>query len=165
MVACTLAARPGTCIATISAVTEPVPGSRPSRAPLSVLAPLSSLSLGQYLCSLSGAQPEIWSVGSSWLPPVHRMACRLFVASLQSTSFVVSPADPEGEGAPRSSGPVHLGRSARPKAATCHLSSKFVLVLSHWHTGRPASGCRRDACEAMRASFAHSGWQPEHVPA
>ncbi len=33
----------------------------------------------------------------------------LFVASLQSTSFVVSPA--EGEGAPGSSGPVHSGRS------------------------------------------------------
>jgi hypothetical protein len=37
------------------------------------------------LCSLSGAQPEIWSV--SWKPPVHRTAFRLFVASLQSTSI------------------------------------------------------------------------------
>ena len=64
------------------------------------------------VCSLSGAQPEIWSVG--WNPPVvgpvHRIAFRLFVAaSLQSTSFVVSPA--EGKGAPGSSGPVHSGRS------------------------------------------------------
>ena len=57
------------------------------------------------VCSLSGAQPEIWSVG--WNPPVERIACRLFLASLQSTSFVVTPA--EGEGAPGSSGPVHRG--------------------------------------------------------
>ena len=35
----------------------------------------------------------------------------LFVASLQSTSFVVSPA--EGEGAPGSSGPVHSGHTAQ----------------------------------------------------
>ncbi len=55
------------------------------------------------VCSLSGVQPEIWSV--SWKPPVHMIAFRPFVASLQSTSLVVSPA--EGEGAPGSSGPVH----------------------------------------------------------
>ena len=51
----------------------------------------------------------------------------LFVASLQSTSFVVSPA--EGEGAPGSSGPVHLGRSG-PN-----------VVAKMWPYGPSSSGC------------------------
>ena len=46
------------------------------------------------VCSLSGAQPEIWSV--SWKPPVHRAAFRLFVAFPSVTSFVVSPAGGRG---------------------------------------------------------------------
>ncbi len=58
-------------------------------------------------CSLSGAQPEIWSV--SWKPPVHRIAFRLFVA-FPFNQRPSSSAPPEGEGAPGSSGPVHSGR-------------------------------------------------------
>ena len=58
------------------------------------------------VCSLSGAQPEIWSVG--WSPPVHRIAFRLFVA-FPFNPRPSSSAPPEGEGAPGSSGPVHLG--------------------------------------------------------
>jgi hypothetical protein len=87
------------------------------------------------VCSLSGSQPEIWSV--SWKPPVHRImiAFRLFVASLQSTSFVVSPAEGEGPGAPGSSGPVHSGYPA-PTANTTfngHDSrTSGTLVLSRW---------------------------------
>ena len=55
------------------------------------LAPCATLSMLTYyrtsrslhfpfwaVCSLSGTQPEIWSVG--WNPPVHRMAFPLFVA-------------------------------------------------------------------------------------
>ncbi len=58
------------------------------------------------VCSLSGSRPEIWSV--SWNPPVHRIACRLFVVPLISTFRRSSQA--EGEGAPAgSSGPAHLG--------------------------------------------------------
>jgi hypothetical protein len=59
------------------------------------------------VCSLSGAQPEIWSVG--WNPPVHRIAFRLFVA-FPFNPRPSSSAPPEGEGAPGSSGPVHSGR-------------------------------------------------------
>ncbi len=60
------------------------------------------------VCSLSGAQPEIWSV--SWKPPVHRIiAFRLFVA-LPFNQHPSSSAPPEGEGAPGSSGPVHWGQ-------------------------------------------------------
>ena len=59
------------------------------------------------VCSLSGAQPEIWSVG--WNPPVHRIAFRLFVA-FPFNQRPSSSAPPEGEGAPGSSGPVHSGR-------------------------------------------------------
>ncbi len=62
------------------------------------------------VCSLSGSQPEIWSV--SWKRRVHRIACRLFVFSLISTFRRSSQA--EGEGAPGSSGPAHLGHR-RPK--------------------------------------------------
>jgi hypothetical protein len=58
------------------------------------------------VCSLSGSQPEIWSV--SWKPPVLRIACRLFVVPLISTFRRSSQA--EGEGAPGSSGPVHSGQ-------------------------------------------------------
>jgi hypothetical protein len=58
------------------------------------------------VCSLSGAQPEIWSV--SWKPPLHRMLFGCSLLSLQSTSFVVSPT--EGEG-PRGRAP--LARSTR----------------------------------------------------
>jgi hypothetical protein len=42
---------------------------------------------------------------------VEKDSLSLFVASLQSTSFVVSHA--EGEGAPGSSGPVHSGHAAQ----------------------------------------------------
>jgi len=59
------------------------------------------------VCSLSGAQPKIWSVG--WNPPVHRIAFRLFVA-FPFNPRPSSSAPPEGEGAPGSSGPVHSGR-------------------------------------------------------
>ena len=59
------------------------------------------------VCSLSGAQPEIWSVG--WNPPVHRIAFRLFVA-FPFNPRPSSSAPPEGKGAPGSSGPVHSGR-------------------------------------------------------
>ena len=58
------------------------------------------------VCSLSGSQPEIWSVG--WNPPVHRIAFR-FVA-FPFNPRPSSSAPPEGEGAPGSSGPVHSGR-------------------------------------------------------
>ncbi len=34
------------------------------------------------VCSLSGSQPEIWSV--SWKPRVHRIACRLFLSIRRS---------------------------------------------------------------------------------
>jgi hypothetical protein len=51
------------------------------------------------VCSLSGSQPEIWSV--SWNPPVHRIACRLFVVPLN----VPASSQAKGEGAPGSSGP------------------------------------------------------------
>ena len=63
------------------------------------------------VCSLSGAQPEIWSVG--WSPPVHRIAFRLFVA-FPFNPRPSSSASPEGKGAPGSSGPVHSGH-IRPK--------------------------------------------------
>jgi hypothetical protein len=59
------------------------------------------------VCSLSGAQPEIWSV--RWKPPVHRIAFRLFVA-FPFNQRPSSSAPPEGEGAPGSSGPVHSGQ-------------------------------------------------------
>jgi hypothetical protein len=58
------------------------------------------------VCSLSGSQPEIWSV--SWKPPVHRIACRSFVVPLNPTFRRSSQA--EGERAPGSSGPVHSGQ-------------------------------------------------------
>jgi hypothetical protein len=58
------------------------------------------------VCSLSGSQPEIWPV--SWNPPVHRIACRLFVVPLNPTFRRSSQA--EGERAPGSSGPVHSGQ-------------------------------------------------------
>jgi hypothetical protein len=59
------------------------------------------------VCSLSGSQPEIWSV--SWNPPVHRIAFRLFVAFLSINVPAFSQA--KGEGAPGSSGPpVHSGQ-------------------------------------------------------
>ncbi len=47
-------------------------------------------------------------------PPAHRTAFRLFVASPQSASFVVSQAEAEGGGpGPRAAGPVHSGHTAQ----------------------------------------------------
>ena len=60
------------------------------------------------VCSLSRWIPT-GDLVSQLEPTSTRIAFRLFVASLQSTSFVVSQA--EGEGAPGPAGPVHLGRT------------------------------------------------------
>ena len=67
----------------------------------------------------------------------------LFVASLQSTSFVVSPA--EGEGAPGSSGSVHSGRSgptawASPVVELSAPSLTFGLEL-FWSAGLGLAVC------------------------
>ncbi len=63
---------------------------------------------GQYVPFL-GTQPEVYFLQLA--AHVEKDRPSLFVASLQSTSFVVSPA--EGEGAPGSSGPVHSGHTAQ----------------------------------------------------
>jgi hypothetical protein len=72
---------------------SPIPGRSPDSRPKTPGLPCATLSMLTYyrtsesrslhfpfwaVCSLSGAQPEIWSVG--WNPPVHRIAFRLFVA-------------------------------------------------------------------------------------
>ena len=75
------------------------------------------------VCSLSGAQPEIWSVG--WNPPVHRIACRLFVVPLNPTFRRSSQA--EGERAPGSSGPVHSGH-IRPNMVAKMIGHVFVRM-------------------------------------
>ena len=90
------------------------------------------------LCSLSGSQPEIWSV--SWNPPVHRIACRLFLFSSQSTSSAFPKV--EGEGAPGSSGPVHPRARMRPKmVAKTMFEHVFVRMRCSQTIGLRAS-CR-----------------------
>jgi hypothetical protein len=92
------------------------------------------------VCSLSGTQPDLDFLQS--VAHVEKDKPSLFVASLQSTSFVVSPA--EGEGAPGSSGPVHfkLGRSGRLATSSLSSSSRpgsraFVLPLLVSRHGAP----------------------------
>ncbi len=62
----------------------------------------------------------------------------MFVASLQSTSFVVSPA--EGERAPGSSGPVHLGRTKRPNVNASAEEGPITEVPASLCVTRPESG-------------------------
>ena len=119
--------------------------------------------LGQYVPFLE----QIWSVG--WSPPVPRIAFRLFVASLQSTSFIVSPA--EGEGAPGSSGPVHLGgTSSGPRGGlddygTAQMARPPTGTTSHYapSTSRAAGASASSApCkpEASSAGAANTQRRP-----
>ena len=91
-------------------------------------------------CSLSGAQPEMWSV--SWKPPVHRTAFPLFFASLQSTSFVVSPAG--GRGGPGLLWPGPLGSNTAqdqsPARADVYLSCSILLRSKVHKAPAPVGG-------------------------
>jgi hypothetical protein len=75
---------------------------------------------GQYVPFLDPNRRFGLSVGTHQY--ICRIAFRLFVASLQSTSFVVSPA--EGEGAPGSSGPVHSGYTVTAQEGLCRTPSR-----------------------------------------
>jgi hypothetical protein len=82
------------------------------------------------VCSLSGAQPEIWSV--SWKLRVHRIAFRLFVAFPLNqrpwTSFVVSPAG--GRGGPGLLWPGPLGSAAAqgPRPRFAEIGDQAVVL-------------------------------------
>ena len=112
------------------------------------------------VCSLSGAQPEIWSVG--WNPPVHRRAFRLFVAfPLQSTSFVVSPAG--GRGGPGLLWPGTLGPH------TAQDGSEDVDVPSRLRSGCVAlqTICLRTHCRLharIRDFFARASACIDEIP-
>ncbi len=71
----------------------------------------------------------------------------LFVASLQSTSFGVSPA--EGEGAPGSSGPVHLGRSG-PTGLVRRSTARSSAAASFWDAVNGVTARRSVCCCSAR---------------
>ena len=79
------------------------------------------------VCSLSGAQPEIWSVG--WNPPVHRMACRLFVFPLIPTCSGV-PARRRVSGPRAPLARTTLGRSGprRGSAPSLPAAAQFKVI-------------------------------------
>ena len=105
------------------------------------------------VCSLSGAQPEIWSVG--WNPPVHRIAFRLFVAfPFNPTSFVVSPAG--GRGGPGLLWPGPLG-PIRPKAQAAPATpAPLQLFLSMRVCRRSVASHARLLARSGAAAFGRS---------
>jgi hypothetical protein len=79
------------------------------------------------VCSLSGAQPGIWSVG--WSPPVHRIAFRLFVAfPFNQRPSSSSPAG--GRGGPGLLWPGPLGPCAY--GPRCLSPPTWVPPLLRW---------------------------------
>jgi hypothetical protein len=97
------------------------------------------------VCSLSGSQPEIWSV--SWNPRVHRIACRLFVVPLNPTFRRTSQA--EGERAPGPSGPVHSGH-IRPNMVARTLMFGHVFVRMRCLTDDLSSDTLSTSCTHSR---------------